>query len=397
MKTLDEATALARSLVAIGDAAGVRTEALITRMDAPLGRPSATRSRSASASRPEGAGPADLAELSCGSRPACCAWRGGRAATTRRAARCATALDLRRGARAVSAGWSSGRAAIREPGRRRRPLPSRAAANAHRGAEAGVVEAVDAERVGPRVDAPRRGARPRRRPDRSRRSGIVLRGRRPATRCGRAHRSMFTAPQRRAPARRGVRPGAPRPSPSATSRPSPLAAHPRLDSRMTLVGPHASSRSRRGRRGCWRVWPGSLSGLIGPRGQAAPGRPLLHRHRARPSRPTCAPSTGARSAGASRIQLVLALFILKFEIGGVAARLRALQRDRRRGQAVPRVHQRRAPVRVRRARQPAASWSRCSGRRTASSSPSRRCRPSSSSRRSSRSSTTSASCSSSCG
>lgn len=38
MKTLEEATALARSLVAIGTSAGVRTEALITRMDAPLGR-----------------------------------------------------------------------------------------------------------------------------------------------------------------------------------------------------------------------------------------------------------------------------------------------------------------------------------------------------------------------
>ena len=38
MKTLDEALALARSLVAIGTANGVRTEAVITAMDAPLGR-----------------------------------------------------------------------------------------------------------------------------------------------------------------------------------------------------------------------------------------------------------------------------------------------------------------------------------------------------------------------
>jgi len=37
MKTVDDARALARSLVAIGTSAGVRTEALITRMDAPLG------------------------------------------------------------------------------------------------------------------------------------------------------------------------------------------------------------------------------------------------------------------------------------------------------------------------------------------------------------------------
>jgi pyrimidine-nucleoside phosphorylase len=37
MKTLDDSRALARSLVAIGEASGVRSEALITRMDAPLG------------------------------------------------------------------------------------------------------------------------------------------------------------------------------------------------------------------------------------------------------------------------------------------------------------------------------------------------------------------------
>ena len=37
MKTLDESRALARSLVTIGEASGVRSEALITRMDAPLG------------------------------------------------------------------------------------------------------------------------------------------------------------------------------------------------------------------------------------------------------------------------------------------------------------------------------------------------------------------------
>jgi pyrimidine-nucleoside phosphorylase len=38
MKTLDDSRALARSLVDIGEANGVRTEALITSMDAPLGR-----------------------------------------------------------------------------------------------------------------------------------------------------------------------------------------------------------------------------------------------------------------------------------------------------------------------------------------------------------------------
>ena len=38
MKTLDDARTLARSLVAIGNANGVRTEAMITAMDAPLGK-----------------------------------------------------------------------------------------------------------------------------------------------------------------------------------------------------------------------------------------------------------------------------------------------------------------------------------------------------------------------
>lgn len=38
MKTLDDSRRLARSLVAIGNASGVRTEALITAMDSPLGR-----------------------------------------------------------------------------------------------------------------------------------------------------------------------------------------------------------------------------------------------------------------------------------------------------------------------------------------------------------------------
>src|SRR4029078_10077641 len=38
MKTHDDARRLAQSLVSIGEAAGVRTEALMTSMDAPLGR-----------------------------------------------------------------------------------------------------------------------------------------------------------------------------------------------------------------------------------------------------------------------------------------------------------------------------------------------------------------------
>jgi pyrimidine-nucleoside phosphorylase len=65
MKTLDDARALARSLIAIGEASGVRCEALITRMDAPLG----TRVGNASEVIEcldvlKGGGPADTRELS---------------------------------------------------------------------------------------------------------------------------------------------------------------------------------------------------------------------------------------------------------------------------------------------------------------------------------------------
>jgi pyrimidine-nucleoside phosphorylase len=65
MKTLDDARALARSLIAIGEASGVRCEALITRMDAPLG----TRVGNASEVIEcldvlKGGGPEDTRELS---------------------------------------------------------------------------------------------------------------------------------------------------------------------------------------------------------------------------------------------------------------------------------------------------------------------------------------------
>ena len=65
MKTLDDSRALARSLVRIGNASGVRTEALITAMDAPLGRMVGNSMEVIeSLDVLKGQGPADVEELS---------------------------------------------------------------------------------------------------------------------------------------------------------------------------------------------------------------------------------------------------------------------------------------------------------------------------------------------
>jgi pyrimidine-nucleoside phosphorylase len=65
MKTLEQARSLAESLVAIGNASGVRTEALITRMDAPLGRAVGNANEVVeSIETLKGRGPDDLQHLS---------------------------------------------------------------------------------------------------------------------------------------------------------------------------------------------------------------------------------------------------------------------------------------------------------------------------------------------
>ena len=65
MKTPEASRALAEALVAIGLAAGVRTEALITRMDAPLGREVGNACEVIeSIETLKGSGPADLEQLS---------------------------------------------------------------------------------------------------------------------------------------------------------------------------------------------------------------------------------------------------------------------------------------------------------------------------------------------
>src|SRR5688572_4508752 len=65
MKTLDDSRRLAQSLVAIGNASGVRTEALITAMDSPLGRAVGNSNEVVeSIETLKGKGPADLESLS---------------------------------------------------------------------------------------------------------------------------------------------------------------------------------------------------------------------------------------------------------------------------------------------------------------------------------------------
>ena len=65
MKTLEDSRRLAQSLVAIGNASGVRTEAVVTRMDAPLGREVGnTNEVIESIETLKGQGPADLEHLS---------------------------------------------------------------------------------------------------------------------------------------------------------------------------------------------------------------------------------------------------------------------------------------------------------------------------------------------
>ena len=65
MKTREDARRLAESLVSIGNASGVRTEALVTRMDAPLGREVGNANEVVeSLETLKGNGPPDLEELS---------------------------------------------------------------------------------------------------------------------------------------------------------------------------------------------------------------------------------------------------------------------------------------------------------------------------------------------
>ena len=124
MKTRDDALALARSLVAIGTAHGVRTEAFVTAMDGPLGRAVGNALEIAECLEVlGGGGPADLRALveTLGARALQLA---GRAASDADG-RAQIARGDRRRARAGDAARDGGGAG-RRPRRHRRPRPSAA-------------------------------------------------------------------------------------------------------------------------------------------------------------------------------------------------------------------------------------------------------------------------------
>ena len=149
MKTPEASRQLAESLVAIGEASGVRTEALITRMDAPLGREVGNALEviesieTLKGSRPSGARTALGSAGSAHARRRGCRLRLNptpRPASARRSRR---ALASRNSARS-----SSIRAAIRASSTttrfcRRRPIATTVAAP-----RPGFVAAIEAERVG---------------------------------------------------------------------------------------------------------------------------------------------------------------------------------------------------------------------------------------------------------
>ena len=148
MKTVEEALALARALVSIGEAAGIRTEAFVTRMDAPLGRSigNALEIREC-AELVKGKGPSDLIELIVRLAVRMVV-AGGRATSAEQAEQLVrTALEAGAGAdklRAMIAAQGGDPAVVDDPDR----LPRAGTVEVVRADRSGVVSGVDAELVG---------------------------------------------------------------------------------------------------------------------------------------------------------------------------------------------------------------------------------------------------------
>jgi pyrimidine-nucleoside phosphorylase len=148
MRSVGEARGLARALVATGERAGLRTEALITDMDAPLGRACGNALEVEEAVEAlHGRGPADLRELSLALASRMLVVAGLDADSAAAGVRARAALDggaaLERFRLMVAAQGGDPRVAD-EPGR----LPSAAHHHVLRAPTDGYVVAVHAERVG---------------------------------------------------------------------------------------------------------------------------------------------------------------------------------------------------------------------------------------------------------
>ena len=148
MKTRDAALALARSLVAIGTAQGVRTEAFVTAMDAPLGRTVGNALEIQECLEVlGGAGPADLRALveTLGARALQLAGRAGSDEDGRGQIRAAIAGGRARATfRAMVAAQGGDPGVVDEPTR----LPTARHVAVVEAPAAGVVATVDAELVG---------------------------------------------------------------------------------------------------------------------------------------------------------------------------------------------------------------------------------------------------------
>ena len=189
MKTEADSRRLAESLVSIGNASGVRTEAIITAMDAPLGRAVGNALEVIECLEVlKGSGPADLVEVSV-ELTARMLMVGGVAPRPCRRRPAAFARRSRRAPASIASGRSSRtRAAIRESWTTTAGLPSCAVPARRDCARGGVLTGLDAELVGrasvalgagrDRVDERRRS---RRRHHGARRAGQTRSP--PATRC----------------------------------------------------------------------------------------------------------------------------------------------------------------------------------------------------------------------
>ena len=315
----DGASAWRESLVAIGNRAGVRTEALLTAMDAPLGRDVGNALEVIeSIETLKGRGPRDLEDLSVRLAARMVVLAGDADSDQRRG------HGARRDRRRAPASRCSARSIAWQGGdprvdRRLRPAADGVAPARRDGAPAaGYVTDIDADEDRPRGDAAGRRPRPRRGRDRSGRRRAAARLARRSGR-GRATARRAALQRLRAPVRggrargrglhdrgRGARRSRRASSPKSSSRRAPQRST-REDGTDDAQG-QAEGDQRGGPRSTRRssarppasalvaALVAQFAGLPRRAGARRPGARVLHRLPQLARR--AAPSTGARSAGA---------------------------------------------------------------------------------------------------